>query len=347
MKHAVLRAGLFGILLAGCVAEPVPLPSSDGAGRVAARAEPCAAVAAASETVRVANDFGRIEGTLEVPEGCGPLPVVLILSGSGTSDRNGNVPGEREQPHIYRVLSETLVAAGFAVLRYDDAGIAGSVSGAPAKVEDFRFDHEVADAARFVAELRKDARFGAVVVAGHSQGSLTGIMANQLQPIDALISLAGTGRPIAQLLREQLEKRLSEQELALLDAALAKLQKGELVGKLAAPLDSILPVEQQPYMISWMRVRPEDELRKLKVPTLIVQGKMDLQVQELDAELLFDAKPDATLTLVDDMGHMLRQVRAKTAAAQKDSYAKALPLHPAAVTAMSDFIAKVGAVPKR
>src|SRR5262245_5467104 len=77
----------------------------------------CSTVAAARETVRVENDYGTLEGTLDVPEGCGPMPVVVILSGSGVTDRDGNVPGDDARPDIYRVLAQSIYDSGFAVLR--------------------------------------------------------------------------------------------------------------------------------------------------------------------------------------------------------------------------------------
>jgi pimeloyl-ACP methyl ester carboxylesterase len=309
--------------------------SADAGGGVAAA---CAPVAAASETVTVKNDFGPLEGTLIVPDGCGPMPVVLILSGSGTTDRDGNVPGD-VQPSLYRVLAETLRDAGYAVLRYDDPGIGKSVDAGPKTNEAFRYEMEVDDAALFIAALRKDPRFGAVIAAGHSQGSLTGILVAQKQPIDGLISLAGAGRPAGEVLHDQLVPHLSAAQLATADAAIAKLDAGELPGPLAPPLDQILPADVQPYLVSWLKYDPKAEIAKLHVPALLLQGRFDLQVTELDANRLAEGKPDATLVFVDDMGHSLRKVSAKTAAAQTEAETKPLPLHPAAVAAMTDFLA--------
>src|SRR5690242_17558864 len=62
----------------------------------------CEPIAAASETLTVHNERGRLEGTLDVPQRCGPMPVVVILSGSGVTDRDGNVPGDTAKPDIYR-----------------------------------------------------------------------------------------------------------------------------------------------------------------------------------------------------------------------------------------------------
>ena len=350
------RSALHGLVcLLGVVLGPYGLggcSSNDGASPPGAApdagapaADVCVPVAAASETFRVQNDLGVLEGTLDVPEGCGGMPVVIILSGSGSTDRDGNAPDQTtDKPDIYRVLARSIVAAGFAALRYDDPGYAKSAHAVPRNVEDFRYEMEIHAAALFVAKLRTDERFGAVVAAGHSQGSLSGIMVAAEQPIDGLISLAGAGRPVGALIHEQMAPKLSATQLATLDAAIAKLEGGEVAGPLAAPLDKILPVEVQPYMISWMKLDPKKEITKLRGPALLLQGRMDIQVQETDARLLGEGKPDAKTVLIDDMGHMLRKVTAKDSGAQQASYTEPLPLHPAVVAAIADFL---GGLPKK
>lgn len=348
MKRINVFASVLVALLAlvGCSSTEAA-SSSGGAtpdGGTPDTAAVCVPVAAASETFRVQNDLGALEGTLDVPEGCGPMPVVVILSGSGSTDRDGNSPGATDKPAIYRVLAKTINDAGFAALRYDDPGIGKSTRAVPVAVEDFRYEMEVHAAALFIAKLRTDGRFGSVVAAGHSQGSLTGILAAATQPIDGFISLAGAGRPVGTLLREQLAPKLSAAQLVKLDAAIAKLESGEVAGPLEAPLDKILPVEVQPYMISWMKLDPKTEIMRLRGPALLLQGKMDIQVQEIDAQLLGQGKADAKIVLVDDMGHMLRKVAAKDSDSQQASYAEALPLHPAAVAAIAEFL---GTLPKK
>lgn len=332
------------LLVVGCGSSSESAAPAPAEPASADAAPACTPIPAASEKVTVQNDVGSLEGTLDVPAGCGAMPVVLILSGSGSTDRDGNAPGAPGKPTIYKVLGKAINDAGYATLRYDDPGIGKSASAVAKDVTKFRYEMEVHAAALFVAKLRTDPRFGAIVAAGHSQGSLTGIMAAEEQPIDGFISLAGAGRPIATVLREQVAPRLDATQLAALDVALAKMVKGEVAGPLPAPLDAILPEEVQPYMISWMKYDPKQEIAKLRAPSLLLQGKLDFQVQVLDAQLLAEGKPDAKTVLVDDMGHMLRKETEKDAAAQEPSYSEPLPIHPAAVAAIADFLE---ALPKK
>jgi pimeloyl-ACP methyl ester carboxylesterase len=234
--------------------------------------------------------------------------VVLVISGSGTEDRDGNQPPDPERTDLYKMLAAALrEQAGVATLRYDDQGIGESTSAAPAKVEDFRFDMEVTDAAHWVSLLRKDVRFSKVILAGHSQGSLTAILAARQAPIDGWISLAGAGRPVGRLIHDQLAPSLTADQIADLDAAIAKLEQGELAGQLSPPLDQYLPVEYQPYLISWMKYDPKQEVASLAAPGIVVQGTTDHQVSTLDAELLVEGKPDATLAIIENMCHPLKE----------------------------------------
>jgi hypothetical protein len=289
-------------------------------------------VPGSSEKVRIMNDFGTLEGTLALPDHCGRVPVVLILSGSGSSDRNGDTP------QMYRELAEALLAEGIGALRYDDEGVNGSATAAPASVVDFRYDMEVADAARWIDFMRADERIGSLIVAGHSQGSLTAILASKTSPIDAFVSLSGAGRPAGELLHEQLESHLTPPELAELDDAIAKLDAGVLPGPMNPPLDQILPVEEQPYLVSWLKWDPKVEIQSLAAPALLIQGKVDIQVTVHDAELLQEGDPGAKLVLIDDMCHVLKQATMAPASQKKAYNDPSVPLAPELVPAIVSFI---------
>ena len=257
-----------------------------------------------TESVGVQNDLGSLGGVLEIPDSCADT-VVIFLSGSGSQDRDGNAYGATTD--MYKALAQGLrTDAGVATLRFDDHGIKESVSAAP-PLKDFTFDLEVRDAARWVQLLRQDGRFPKVVIAGHSQGSLTGILAHQQAPIDGLVSLAGSGRPIGQLIIEQTKDKLTPDQLSQLSKAIADLEAGVLPGPLAPPLDQVLATEIQPYMITWAKWDPATELSKMNVPALIVQGTTDRQVSVDHAQALVAAKPDAQLLMVENMSHTLKQ----------------------------------------
>lgn len=184
------------VVMAAALAAAPPMPSARGA---AWQGPPGASEVA----LDVAG--GRIEGTLLLPANAaaGKVPVVLIVAGSGPTDRDGNSAGLPGQNNSYRLLGEALAADGIATLRYDKRGI-GKSKVAGLNETDLRFETYVQDAASWVSFLRNDARFGTITVAGHSEGSLIGMLAARAARADAFVSIAGVARGAADLLRDQL-----------------------------------------------------------------------------------------------------------------------------------------------
>jgi hypothetical protein len=108
-----------------------------------------------------------------------------------------------------KLLGQGLAAHGIAVLRFDRRGIGQSRKTAP-KEENLTIDMLADDVVAWVKLLRKDKRFSQVGIVGHSEGALVGTLAAKHAPADAFVSLAGVGRKMHVVLREQLAKNLSE-----------------------------------------------------------------------------------------------------------------------------------------
>jgi fermentation-respiration switch protein FrsA (DUF1100 family) len=62
-------------------------------------------------------------------------------------------------------------------------------------------------------------------------------------------------------------------------------------------------------MISWLKYNPRNEIKKLKIPTLFLNGTNDLQVSVGEAELLKKSKPDAELVIIDAMNHVFKEIK--------------------------------------
>src|SRR6266851_4994004 len=140
----------------------------------------------ATEEVTVSNEVGTLHGTLLLPSGHPPFPVVLIVAGSGPVDRNGNALPIL-YTDAYRLLAEGLANNGIASLRYDKRGV-GASAAAVGRIEDARIEMEVADLNRFMAVLRRDARLGKLLLAGHSLGSLLAMLAAEVATVDGFAS---------------------------------------------------------------------------------------------------------------------------------------------------------------
>ncbi len=65
----------------------------------------------------------------------------------------------------------------------------------------------------------------------------------------------------------------------------------------------------QPYIISWFKYNPQEEIKKLQIPVLIIPGTKDIQVTTEDAKLLATANPKAKLALINNMNHIFRIVK--------------------------------------
>ena len=265
------------------------------------------AAAPAEEPASLKTLSGTIEGTLLVPEHRGRIPVVLLIAGSGPTDRNGNSAGLPGANNSLKMLAEGLAANGIASLRYDKRGIAASGPAGKSESE-LRFDMYVDDAAAWAAQLKNDARFSGVTIVGHSEGSLIGMVASRKSNANGFVSIAGIAHSADVTLREQLGKQLPPELMKESDRVLDALKAGKTVSDPPPALAAIYRPSVQPYMISWLRYDPSAEIAKLTIPVLIVQGTTDIQVTVADAKALAAAAKKPKLVLVDGMNHILKQV---------------------------------------
>lgn len=284
--------------------------------------------------IQLKTDSGAIAGTLTLPGKQTGVPVALIIAGSGPTDRNGNSAFTRND--ALKLLAHALADNGIASVRFDKRGIGGSMK-AGKKEADLRFETYINDAADWIRLLKQDKRFSKIVVIGHSEGSLIGMVAAAQAGADQFVSIAGTGRPIDEVLKEQL-KTASEDLYQLSLPVLDSLKQGHLVNKVDGRLFTLFRPSVQPYMISWLRYNPQEEIKKLSIPVLIVQGTNDIQVPAVDAEKLAAAKPEAKLLLIEDMNHVLKIIRGDRQANIATYKDPSLPLAEQLVTGIVSFI---------
>ena len=295
-------------------------------------------VAGAPDSISLATPNGTLAGTLELPAKC-PCPVVLIIAGSGPTDRDGNSPLLPGANNSLKYLAEALAAKGIASVRYDKRGIAASRAAMQGGESDLRFDDYVTDAVGWLTKLRADHRFTTISVVGHSEGSLIGMIAARQAKADAFVSIAGAGRSAGKIIHEQLSSRVPPDMLAAADRTIAQLEKGQTPDSAPPALGALFRPSVQPYLISWFRYDPAAEIAKLTIPTLIVQGTTDIQVPVADAKALAAAAPKAKLVIIDGMNHVMKAVSADQAAQMKSYSDPALPVVPQLVDAIATLVA--------
>lgn len=288
--------------------------------------------------VTVKTLLGSISGTLAMPKDAnGKVPLVLIIAGSGPTDRDGNSPKLGLHANVYKMIANELGKKGIATLRYDKRLVGQSTTSI--KENEIRFEDYVEDAAALLNMFTADERFSRVIILGHSEGSLVGMMAAFDEPIKGFISVAGAGDSADKILTEQMKSQpafISDGFNRMLDS----LKRGKTTDNIDPALYFIARPSIQKYLMSWFRYNPQREIRKVKAPILIIQGTTDLQVTVGDAEKLKKAKSDAILDIIPNMNHVLKEAPADKEKNKATYNEPDLPLKPEFVTAITNFILK-------
>ncbi|AHF66856.1 MULTISPECIES: alpha/beta hydrolase [Pseudomonas] len=256
--------------------------------------------------ISVDTNNGKLFGTLLLPQSTKPVPVVLIIAGSGPTDRDGNNPEGGRNDSMKR-LAIILAKNNIASVRYDKRGVAASKAATPNE-RDLSVEGYVADVQSWAQKLKANPRLGSLILLGHSEGALVASLAAEKAGARAVISVAGTGRPVDQVLREQFRERLPPALLQRSNQLLDELKAGKTDDKVPEDLEVVFRPSVQPYLISLFRQDPAAAFGKLQMPALIIQGRNDIQVSVGDALILKKARPDAELALIDGMNHVLRIV---------------------------------------
>jgi hypothetical protein len=255
------------------------------------------------EEITLETKTGDIKGSLLIPSVLEKTAVVLIIAGSGPTDRNGNNPMMTN--NSLKMLAKELQKNGIASVRYDKRGIGESKNSGLQEI-DLRFEDYVQDVEGWIKLLKEDERFSNIIVLGHSEGSLIGMIASHKQEAKKFISVAGVGIPAGDILRKQLKGQpqfILDESLKIIE----KLENGETVEKVSQMLYSLFRPSVQPYMISWFKYNPQIEIAKLNKPILIIQGTTDIQVSVSDADKLASANKKSQKQIIEGMNHILKE----------------------------------------
>ena len=276
------------------------------------------------------KEGNTLAGTLTIPEGDGPFPAMVLVSGSGQQNRDEELMNHRP----FWVIADYCARHGIAVLRYDDRGVGGSDGEVMnATSMDFSYD---AEAAFDYLRNRKEINATKVGILGHSEGGVINFMVSSRRPeVAFLVSLAGPSVNGIEVLKEQQAAILrasgmteemvqfngnanaqmfdiietsNDREEA--DTLLRQLLKGwgyneelteQTVGQMASP-----------WMYYFLRYDPTDAIVKTNCPALLLNGTKDLQViatqnlpgyEKIIAE---HGKTNLTLRELPDLNHLFQ-----------------------------------------
>lgn len=248
---------------------------------------------------------GVLHGSLLMSDQPVKSPVALLIPGSGPTDRNGNNPAGRNA-YLQR-LANALAEKGIASVRYDKRGV-GQSAAVMLREQDLKVSDYVADIIDWTRLLQQDPRFSQIVLIGHSEGALMASLAAPYTQATALILLAGSGRPIDDVLRQQMRERLSQAQYRQADEILSNLKQQRRHDDIPEAFSNIFRPSIQPYLITLFHHDPQQALAQVRLPCLIVHGSHDIQVSAQDAMLLAQAQPRCEQITIDGMNHFLRIV---------------------------------------
>ncbi|MHB0756158.1 alpha/beta hydrolase [Polaribacter sp. M15] len=250
-----------------------------------------------SEEIMIHNLGIQLPGTLTYAQENSPL--IIWVHGSGGVDRDGN------QAQYIKQFRKAVNQENIAFFSYDKR-TSNPKNSTILQQDGIIFNDFVSDVKEVVNHFKNDNRFTEIILAGHSQGSLIAMLA--LENVDKYISIAGAGETIDKTLVKQISKQ-SPIYGALTEKYLKELKETGQIKEVDPNLMSLFAPQNQPFLSSWIAINPTEEIKKIKIPILIVNGDKDFQVMVTDAEILKAAKPDAKIVIIKNMNHVLKDIQ--------------------------------------
>ena len=261
--------------------------------------------------------------------------LAIIISGSGPTDRDGNNTSMKSD--YLKMLAEGLQENGISTYRYDKRGVGKSVGDLKSGHE-IKFLDYINDVVSIIKHFKNSKKFKELVVIGHSEGALIGMIASQ-SIADRFISVAGAGEDYLTLI----ERQLSIQPpfvRSMSEPIIEKLKNKKLVDSVPPLLNSLFRADVQSYLIDASSYDPVEEISKLNIPILIIQGSTDIQIQVSDALILHKAAKNSRLEIIEGMNHVFRQASDNRLLNLQTYGNPELPIDNIMVRFISEFIIK-------
>lgn len=278
-----------------------------------------------SEEILIKNDSIQLPGTLTFSSE--KTPLIIWIHGSGGVNRDGN------QPQYIKQFRSAISKKGISFFSYDKR--TANPINAP-YLKNIQINDFVTDVKKVINHFKNDKRFSKIILAGHSQGSLIAMLA--LENVDKYISIAGAGETIDKTLVRQITAQSAE--FGKLTAQYFKeLKETGKIKEVNPNLLSLFAKPNQPFFKSWVKINPINEIKTVKIPTLIINGDKDIQVLVSDAKALKNANKKTELVIIKNMNHVLKNIE-KDEDNMKSYYSPDFPISEQLIKTIVEFVKK-------
>ncbi len=273
-----------------------------------------------------------IEGSLVTPYSEDDVPLVIFIMDAGAINRDGN--DRMSKNDTFKQLSHELAKEGIATYRYDKRLF--KMDGLGIKEHEISLDHYIEDAISIIDYFSKNGKYKKIIIAGHGQGSLVGMIAAQGR-VDGFISIAGNAVSIDQVIIEQIAKQAPGLDKSA-SVAFKQLKENGRATNYDPALESIFRYNLQPFMSSWIKYNPSEEILKLEMPILIIYGDKDIQVELIQADKFKEIIPQAEYLFVTDMNHILKEIKGGRLENHKSYNEPFRKIMPEVLTGITNFV---------
>lgn len=256
-----------------------------------------------SEEIIIYNDSIELPGTLTSIKTINKQPLLIWVHGSGNVDRNGNQSGVNVQANYIKQFRDSINKYDIAFFSYDKR----TANSKNLKfLKNISFDDLVLDVQKVVFRFKDDPRYSEIILVGHSQGSLVAMLAvNEF--VDKYISIAGLSENVDKTIIKQVSAQ-NEEFGKITEQHIDELKSTGTINEVNPMLAVLFAKKNHKFLLDYFKYNPQDKIKELKIPILILNGDKDLQVSIEDAKKLHKANQVSRFVLIRNMNHVLKRI---------------------------------------
>lgn len=284
-----------------------------------------------SQEVLIKNGDIELPGTLTSTKESKKL--IIWIHGSGNVDRNGNQAGANVKANYIKQFRDQINKQNIAFFSFDKR------TANPKNVPFLKgtiFDDFVDDAKKVVSHFKKNMKFDEIILTGHSQGSLVAMLA--AHDADKYISIAGPAASVQKTIVAQISKQ-SEPLGKVASEHFNELNETGDIRTVNPFLVTIFSKPNLDFLKNWNSYNPSEEIKKLKIPVLIINGTKDLQVSIEAAKTLHESNKNSELKIIENMNHVIKKIEID-ADNLKSYYSPDFPISQKLTEVITDFTKK-------